>query len=79
METEFESAPEESGGMKERWARAQAGHNVLFLCLFLLFLFSGGLGRRGSGCPIRIGNASLGRDKDIPVKARRCHGPSGRM
>ena len=30
-----------------------------FLCLFLLFLFSGGLGRRRSGSPIRISNAHI--------------------
>ena len=51
-------------GMEEQGARARAGQNVLFPCPFLLFLFSGGLGRRRSG----IGNAGLGQVKAMYEK-----------
>ena len=62
-----------AGGMEEQGARAQAGQNVLFLRLLLLFHFSGRVRRRRSGSPARIGNAGLGRDKVMHVrKARRC-------
>ena len=46
---------------------------------FLLFVFSGRLGRRRSGSPARIGNAGLGRDKVIFEKPAAAMIQWGRM
>ena len=63
MEAEFESAPEEAGGWRNR--EPGRGLDRMFTPIVFSFchFFPSDWGRRRSGSPARIGNASLGRNK----------------
>ena len=75
-ESDFGSASEEAGD-GGAGSPGTGRTECSFLCLFLLLLFPGGLGRRRPGSPCRISNACLGRDKVMYIRKahRRCHDP----
>ena len=86
-EAEFKSASEEAEGVEEQGARARAGQNVLFICIFLCFFSladwgegegEAPLGRHGSPW-VAVCDASRGWDsrKNHVKTTARCHGLSG--